>query len=194
MADWQWNELSGNTAGKASCPAPPLVPGRDVAFCDGPVQADRCAREAPRGDARADPTRGLLAGARRASSDSPVLPLASSGNEVLARLRTAHQVPSVPKPHAARERKQPRAAFARAGAENICARTAPGLNHKLISCSKCWMAARWHPSHASLPAHQLMAARVGGSSLAASHGPCCRRHRRRGHASVGAARAGRLAR
>jgi hypothetical protein len=57
--------------------------------------------------------RGRLSGSRHASSDSPVLPLASSGTEVLARLRKVPLTPSVPKPHAGRERRPNRAALAR---------------------------------------------------------------------------------
>src|SRR5829696_7441651 len=60
-----------------------------------------------------------------------ILPLVPSGNEVLARLRTARLAPNVPKPPAGQERTQQPAAFARTGAETICATTAAGLNHKL---------------------------------------------------------------
>ena len=58
--------------------ATPVSPRCNVALVPRPVSGHGCAREAPRREASAHPTRGLLAEPRRASGDSPGLPLAPS--------------------------------------------------------------------------------------------------------------------
>ena len=67
----------------------------------------------------------LQSRSRRAVGDRPVLPLASSGKEVLARLRAVPLPRNRPKPHASRERTPTRARFSRDGArDGVCKRRA----------------------------------------------------------------------
>jgi hypothetical protein len=75
--------------------------------------------------------RSLLSGSRRTAGDRPVLPLVSSRNRVLVRLRAVPLPRNLPKPHAGRERPGPELRLRVVMPGSVCLGTAQGLNHKL---------------------------------------------------------------